>query len=314
MEVEEITTIDCQYTRPRYAASYLVSDSGRALFIDNNTSHSVPLLLSALQKRGLAPEQVDYVIITHVHLDHAGGSSALMEACPRATLLCHPRAFKHITEPSRLVASAEAVYGKEAFAKMYGKISPIPAERVRIMEDEAVLSFGSKTLKFLHTRGHANHHFCIQLSDPSKNVIFTGDAFGLAYPDLQKNGLFIFASTSPTDFDAIEAEKSVRKIIQTRATHAYPTHFGVINDLPAAGSQLSRFIEFSQKLLDTAKNSSLQNEELAPFCEAKIRIHLKDLLAARSLRLEGEVEELLHLDIELNAQGLAHVATKLRSA
>ena len=176
-----ITTIDCHYLdRPEFAAAYLVADGDEAAFIDNNTNHALPRLLAALADTGLAPEQVRYLIITHVHLDHAGGTSALAGACPNATVLAHPRAFRHVTEPKKLVDSAKSVYGDDEFRRLYGEIQALPAERVRVMEDGERVSLGQRKLEFLHTRGHANHHFCI--ADSGSGSVFTGDAFGLIYP------------------------------------------------------------------------------------------------------------------------------------
>jgi glyoxylase-like metal-dependent hydrolase (beta-lactamase superfamily II) len=321
---KDIQTIDCDYIRPRFAASYLIRQgegaTERAAFVDNNTAHSVPLLLKALKDAGLKPEQVEYVIITHVHLDHAGGSSALMKACPNAALLAHPRAVPHVVDPSRLVASARAVYGEEAFEKLYGVIEPIAATRVRAIGDGELISWGSKRLRFFHTRGHANHHFCVELLE-SKNgqsvkpesVVFTGDAFGLAYPDLQKSGLFVFPSTSPTDFDAQEARKSIHAVVATNAQAAYPTHFGAVHDLPAAADQLLKWIDFSEELLNEAQHSQLSDEKLAGFCGYKIRNEMSRALGERGMNLSGDVAELLKLDLELNAAGLAHVAVKRRN-
>src|SRR4051812_2894369 len=116
--MSSVTTIDCNYLAPEFAASYLLHQDGQAAFVDNNTAHAVPLLLAQLRREGLAPEQVAYVIITHVHLDHAGGTSVLMKACPNATLLAHPRATKHIIDPAKLVASARKVYGDALFEKL----------------------------------------------------------------------------------------------------------------------------------------------------------------------------------------------------
>lgn len=169
--MRQVITIDCDYLFPQYAASYLLIEGDRAAFIENNTVHAVPRLLSALKQAGLTPEQVEYVVITHVHLDHAGGSAALMQACPGATLLAHPRAARHVKDPSRLIAGARAVYGDARFEALYGKIDPVPAERVREMGDEEILRWRGREWTFLHTRGHANHHFCIY--DSALKGVFT---------------------------------------------------------------------------------------------------------------------------------------------
>lgn len=305
-----VVTIDCQYLRPRFAASYLLIDRGRAAFIDNNTAHSVPLLLAALKREGLTPDHVDFVIVTHVHLDHAGGTSQLMTACPQATLLAHPRAVRHLIDPTKLVTSARQVYGAEAFDRLYGRIEAIPAERVRAVADEERVAFGAGTpLRFLHTRGHANHHFCIW--EPDTASIFTGDAFGVAYPALQRAGLFIFPSTSPTDFDYAQAVASVDRILDTGARTAYPTHFGAVTDLPGAARQLRAHLEFSQRLLERARAQAPAHPDpgaLAAELERELWDHFAKTAGAQGLALTADDRELLKLDVQLNAQGLAHRA------
>jgi len=294
--------IDCQYLFPEFAASYLIESGGELAFVDNNTAHSVPLLLGALKRGGFGPEQVRYVIITHVHLDHAGGTSLLMRECPQATLLAHPRAAPHMIDPSKLVGSARKVYGDEQFEKLYGEIHAVPAARVQAVEDEARLTLGKTELRFLHTRGHANHHFCVQ--DLGRGDIFTGDAFGLRYPALQGQGLFIFPSTSPTDFDPEEARKSVHRIVDSGATTAYPTHFGAVKELDAAKEQLLAELDFSEGLLNEAVQCPLADSELDQFCHRKILEHFKRIHDPRGI---------LKVDLELNAQGIAHVARKRRA-
>jgi glyoxylase-like metal-dependent hydrolase (beta-lactamase superfamily II) len=237
-----------------------------------------------------------------------------MELCPNAKLLAHPRAVPHLSDPSKLVKSAQEVYGEARFQELYGKIEPIDASRIQAMNDGEVLKWRGAELGFLHTRGHANHHFCIVLSELGKaQAIFTGDSFGLAYPDLQSHGLFIFPSTSPTDFNADEARKSIRRILDSGAPLAYLTHFGAVHDLPGASKQLMEGIDFSERLLKDAAESSLPDDQLGKFCDERIRQHFSLLLAKRGVRFDEKAKKLLDLDLELNADGIAHVARKNRS-
>lgn len=308
----DIVTIDTAYLgRARFAAAYLLIEGDRAAFIDNNTNAAVPTLLAVLEAHDLAPEQVEYLIITHVHLDHAGGTSTLARACPNATVLAHPRAAPHIIDPSKLVASASAVYGEQAFEQLYGQISPVPEARVRVMEDEETLDFGTRQLRFLHTRGHANHHFCI--ADSQSNSIFTGDAFGLVYPDLQHDGVFAFPSTSPTDFEPELARDSVQRLVDQAPSCLYPTHFGAVTEIEPAAGQLLRHLEFAEALRDEAQASDRPDAALEAFCEPRVRAYFAGLLDARgSLGQQASVRKLLDLDIKLNAQGIAFAASKLR--
>lgn len=307
---ENIRTIDCHYLRPRFAAAYLLRQADRAAFVDNNTRRSVPALLAALGDEGLRPESVDWVIVTHVHLDHASGSAELMKACPNATLLCHPRAAPHLIDPTKLVESARKVYGEENFRKLYGEIEPVAPERVRTVADGELLSWGSRPLRFLHTRGHANHHIVIE--DVLTRSIFTGDAFGLAYPDLQRDGLFVLPSTSPTDFDPAEALASVDRILATGVTTAYPTHFGPVDRLPDAAAQLKEHLQASAAILRDARDSAVGANELDSFCERRLREYLENYAKSRGLAWSAGERELLELDLKLNAQGIAHTARRQR--
>jgi glyoxylase-like metal-dependent hydrolase (beta-lactamase superfamily II) len=307
-----IHTIDCHYLDlSEFAAAYLLIEGERAAFIDNNTNLAVPRLLSALADRGVEPAQVEYLIITHVHLDHAGGTSALAEACPNATVLAHPRAAPHVIDPARLVRSASAVYGEQEFRRLYGDIRPVAESRVRIMQDEEQLVFGSRMLRFLHTRGHANHHFCV--ADSATGALFTGDAFGLIYPVLQGDGTFALPSTSPTDFEPALARDAVRRILAERPSCVYPTHFGAVMDLEGAAGQLLRHLDFAESLLEEAVASDLPDDALEAACRPRIRDYLQGLLDARgSLGAEPGTWEWLRLDIDLNAQGIAFSAAKRR--
>lgn len=310
---QAVVTIDCQYMRPRFAASYLLVEGEMAAFVENNTAHSVPLLLDALRSRGLTPEQVRYLIVTHVHLDHAGGSSALMRACPNATLLAHPRAAPHLIDPTRLVSSARRVYGESAFRELYGEITPIDGRRVRVMQDGDKLRFGARNLRFIHTRGHANHHFCVH--DDRADGVFTGDSFGLAYPDLQGHGLFVFPSTSPTDFIPSEARRALRKILDTGARRAFLTHFGEVTDLNEAARQLGEHLDFSESLLNEAAAAGDEGEELVAVCEERLREYFEAELRRRGFTTpESTPWEILELDLGLNAQGIAYAAEKMRLA
>jgi len=307
-----IVTIDTHYLdRNEFAAAYLLIEGDRAAFIDNNTNAAVPRLLAALDEHGLRPDQVAYVIITHVHLDHAGGTSALAAACPEATVIAHPRAAPHVIDPARLVESASAVYGAEEFRRIYGTIEPVPAERVRRMEDGEVLAFGTRALQFLHTRGHANHHFCV--ADSATDAIFTGDAFGLVYPALQQDGPFGMPSTSPTDFEPSLARDAVRRLVAAKPACLYPTHFGRVTAIETIAGQLLRHLDFAEGLLESAATGDPPEAAITERCRRRIRDYLHGALDARgNLGRDPETWALLEMDIELNAQGIAFAAAKRR--
>ena len=297
-----ITTIDCNYVFPEIAASFLMKEGENSIFIETNTSKSIPYLLKELENQSLKKENVKYIIITHVHLDHAGGTSELLKHCPNATVLAHPKAAPHIISPERLVKSSQQVYGEEKFLELYGKIEPVPSDRVKTINDGDTLEFGNRKLTFLHTRGHANHHFVI--FDSGTNSIFTGDSFGMGYKNLQLGSKpFLFPSTTPTDYNYEEAIKSIDRIIHTNAERAYLTHFGEWNFMKEGALQLkdmlSKIEEFRLKL----SNSDIEDDDLQNHLSNYLKSILSEEIHSRGL---GEKElEFLRFDIDINAMGLA---------
>jgi len=308
MSASRRITIDAEYVIPEAAACYLRIEKNEAAFVETNTAHAAPRLLAALREAGLRQEQVRWIVVTHAHLDHAAGAWALLRACPDATLVAHPRAARHLIDPQRLVASATAVYGAERFAQLYGSLEPIPAGRVRTVEEGETLDLGGAPLRFLHTRGHANHHVVIH--DPAAATVYTGDTFGIAYPRLQRAGRFAFASTSPTDFDAAAARESVDRILALGAAEACLTHFGAIGDLEETAAQLHWWIDRSEALLEEA--IPLEPVEAERRLLAGVWAAMEEAAARRGLALDEGDRSLLALDVELNAQGLAWVASKRR--
>ena len=312
-EVESgIFCIDCDYVQPRLACAYIVLSQGRAAFVETNTSLAVPRLREGLSLLGLKEEDVEYIIPTHVHLDHAGGAGALLQACPEATVLAHPKAARHLINPARLIQSSRQVYGEELFAKLYGEILPCEENRVRIMDDEESLDFGDRHFRFLHTRGHANHHFCIY--DESSNGIFSGDSFGIAYPDLQENRRFIFASSTPTDFDPEAAHDTLDRLVNTGAGKIYLTHFGRLDSLPEAAKDLHHSLQFLGGLLEETLEKSRQGQSDSQTMEDDLQRRILeswlDQLEEQGQTDRNRLAERLKMDASLNASGLVVAAQR----
>jgi glyoxylase-like metal-dependent hydrolase (beta-lactamase superfamily II) len=310
MNDSRLITIDCQYLMPGLAAAYLRIQGDEVAFVETNTAHAVPLMLEALSAAGLSPAAVRYIVVTHVHLDHAGGASTLLAACPNATVLAHPRAARHLVDPTKLVASAQAVYGEARFAELYGTILPIESGRVRALDDGATVMLGDAPLRFAYTRGHANHHFIVQ--DEARDCVFTGDTFGLVYPRLQRAGRIAIPSTSPTDFDAVLAHASVDVVKSLGMKRAALTHFGEIEDLDVVAGQLHRWLDVSASIVESAV--SMDPAEAETWARARL-VEMMELSAKEAgLTLDAGDWALLELDIALNAQGLMYVAQKRRAA
>lgn len=157
-----IQAIDSGFGRPQLDAVHLIVHEGRAALVDAAVNAGVPRVLDALDSLGVAREAVDYLVLTHVHLDHAGGAGALMRELPNARLTVHPRGARHMIDPARLTAATCAVYGEAKARAMYGDIVPVPQERVIETPDGATLELAGRELLFLDTPGHARHHVCIR--------------------------------------------------------------------------------------------------------------------------------------------------------
>lgn len=293
-----VSAIDTEYVRPMMDASHLIVRDGRAAFVDTGTSHSVPLLLAALDARGISRDAVDYVLVTHVHLDHAGGAGQLMASLPRATAVLHPRGAPHMTDPSRLIRGSVEVYGEAAFRELYGEIRPIPADRIRTVEDGDVLGLGGGTLEFLHTEGHARHHYCIV--DHLTGCIFSGDCFGLSYRELDTDrGQFIFPSTTPVQFDPEAAVATVDRLLSYKPPAIYLTHYSRVEDLGRLSEDLKSDI---RAYADMARAAGAGNEA---GLEARLREHMYRRLDAHGCKADPDWREaIVGGDIRLNTQGL----------
>src|SRR5205814_2808706 len=225
-----IHVIDTGFHRPRFDASYLLVERGRGAFIDTGTNHSVPRLLASLDAVGLPRDAVDYVIATHVHLDHAGGVGLLMRELPRAKLVVHPRGARHLIDPSQLMAGARGVYGDEEVARSYGEVVGVPAERVVTTEDGSTIALAGRELRFIDTPGHARHHHCIW--DERSRGFFTGDTFGLSYREFDTDqGAWLLPTTTPVQFEPGALRQSVLRMLSAQPRQMYLTHFGPVDEV-----------------------------------------------------------------------------------
>jgi glyoxylase-like metal-dependent hydrolase (beta-lactamase superfamily II) len=300
-----IDVIDTGFHRPRFDAAYLIVEDGRAAFIDTGTNDSVPRLLAALAARGLAPEAVDWVIATHVHLDHAGGVGCLMQQLPHARLLAHPRGAPHLIDPQRLVQGAQAVYGVEAVARAYGTLVAVPAERVSTSSDGMTVLLGQRPLQLLDTPGHARHHHCVW--DARSRGVFSGDTFGLAYAELATpQGPYALPSSTPVQFDPAALRQSVTRLLALQPDSVYLTHYGRVGDVPRLGRLLLTQIDAMVACAEAVSRAGLDGlARHDALCRALTALYADQLAALGSTKPAAEVADCLAVDIELNAQGLA---------
>ncbi len=308
---DSIEAIDCHYGGDQKCSAYLMVEGDRAVFVDNNTNSAVPYLLEALARRGIPRENVDYAIITHVHLDHAGGTATLLDACPNATVLAHPKAARHLIAPERLIAGSIGVYGEENFRQLYGEIRPVPEDRVISVADEEVVVWSGRRLRFLHTPGHATHHFCIY--DEATKVIFTGDSFGIGRSTLMRPGTpFLVCSTTPSDFDAAAARVSLARIVETGAEVACIGHYGPFDDLALGARQIMRALGLHEAIQIAAADSDLEGGELQEFCIDGVKRAMESFLKWCEVEDVQADLDWIGGDIALNGMGLAFAAQRQR--
>ena len=229
--------IDTLYVRPGLAGAHLVVDDGRAAFVDTGPGPAAPRLLGALDELGIGRDQVDYLFLTHVHLDHAGGAGRLIEALPNAKAVLHPRGAPHLIDPTKLIAGSIEVYGEQRFKQLYGELVPIPAERVVVVEDGARLTLGSRTFEFIDAPGHARHHHCP--IDLDLREVYSGDNFGICYRDFDTAaGPFMLPTTTPVQFDPDAFHATIDRLLSYRPGRIYQTHFGPVEQIERLASDL----------------------------------------------------------------------------
>jgi glyoxylase-like metal-dependent hydrolase (beta-lactamase superfamily II) len=296
-----IHAFDSGYVRPKLAAIHLVVERGRAALIDAGTNDSLQHTLEALDRLGLGPYSVDYVILTHIHLDHAGGAGRLMAAFPYARLLVHPRGARHMADPRRLVAGVTAVYGEEYVRKMYGKLVPVPSGRIVEAADGHVIDLAGRSLTCVDTPGHARHHLCVV--DSRTGGIFSGDMFGISYREHDVDGRpFIFPTTTPSQFDPGAMHASIDRLLACASDAIYLTHYGRVGDVARLGNDLHRRLDGIIALAEEAKGAAdVRHRNLV----AALTAYLLAELRRHGCRLPDDgILELWQSDLELDAQGL----------
>lgn len=295
-----IHAIDTGFHRPRFDACYLIVERGRAAFVDTGTNHALPRLLGALEALGLARDAVDWIIPTHVHLDHAGGTGALARELPNAVVRIHPRGVRHLVDPQALVASATRVYGPDEMARSYGTVVPVPAGRVRETADGESIELAGRPLRVLHTPGHARHHHC--LWDERSRGFFTGDTFGLSYREFDTaRGAWILPTSTPIHFDPPALRASVERMLAFEPACMYLTHYGRVGDVARLGALL---LEQLDAMVAVARRVQHAPDRHAALLQGLEALYLEGLARQGCTLPIDAVRPLLAMDLELNAQGI----------
>ena len=281
--------------------SYILHEEDLTI-IETSASPSIPYLLDGLANLNVELKRVKNIIVTHIHLDHAGGAGLFLQKCPNARVIVHPKGVRHLENPGKLIQGAKAVYGKQ-FDELFDPIIPIPQDRLIVMQDGDTLSIGDdRTLTFIDTPGHAKHHFSIL--DSKTNGVFVGDTVGVFYPQLDFD-LFL-PSTSPNQFDPDAMMQSAEKISSFYPDPIYFGHYGMSENPSEVMKQLKFWLPM---FIQTTKNL-VQHTAERTFDERSVLLGeellnvVKNELAKRGVPDDHHVYHYITVDLKVCAMGL----------
>lgn len=299
---DDLWRIDLRHQgHPGVIASYLLTGSAGPALVDVGPGAAVPRLLEGLRAAGVAPEEVEHLVLTHVHLDHAGATGTLLRQMPRARAYVHHIGAPHLIRPEKLVASAARIYGDQ-MATLWGEMLPVPAERLTEIDEGTTLRAGSRELRALYTPGHAIHH--VAFHDAHNGEVFTGDVAGVRVP----SGGTVRPPTPPPDLDLEAWETSIARIEALAPRTLYLAHFGPVRDVAPHLAQLRERLRSWGQLVLAGMRAGEPVEQLAARLAG-------DLDAAVMALPPGEREEALdRVELASNhlmaAQGYMRYFTK----
>ena len=296
--------------REQRTSSYLLIDEKIAL-IETSASPSVPYILEGLDELNIALEDIDYVIVTHIHLDHAGGAGLFLQSCPNATFVVHPRGVSHMIDPSRLIASAKSVYGEE-FERLFDPIVPIDASRIIEIGHEQELELGQHKLTFYHTEGHAKHHVSMLYS--ATNGLFVGDTTGVRYPEMNGEAIdLIIPSTSPNQYNPETMEQSIQLYESLNASELYFGHYGAYKNPKEAYRQVRYWTPLF--LAEGKKASEISSifQEQVHYLDACLKELLFNYLKENGIPASHPVYETIPFDTIVSSMGILDYLEKVKA-
>ncbi|UCZ54845.1 MBL fold metallo-hydrolase [Bacillus shivajii] len=272
---------------------------GNVTIIETGPSISNEYIKKGLEEIGIPLSDIQWIIVTHIHLDHAGGAGLLLNDCPNAKVVVHPRGYRHLCDPSRLIKGAKAVYGA-AFDDLFAPILPIAKDRLVEKADQSTLSLtDDRTLTFIDTPGHAKHHYSIY--DTETATMFTGDTIGIRYPSLERDNVSLYLpSTSPNQFNPEDMLNSLAEIKSFEPKQIAFGHFG-ISDQPSVVYEqirywLSIFMEKGQEVFDQNQD----HETLQNILLNEVNHELKK----QGISPSHSAYQFIHLDLKISAMGI----------
>jgi glyoxylase-like metal-dependent hydrolase (beta-lactamase superfamily II) len=297
-----ITAIDTFYGgRERYTAAYLLTADEPAI-VETGPTTSLEPVAAGLDRLGIGARDLAHVVVTHIHLDHAGGVGAIAERYPRATIWVHERGAPHLVDPAKLVASAAMIYGSDRMASLFGDVRPVPADRIRALAGGETIELGGRSLVAWATPGHAKHQ--VALVDSATGAVFTGDALGIHPPDLPA----LRPATPPPDYDLELAVDSIERIRALAGELLLFSHFGPVRDVDRVCDLAVRRFRDWTEAVRVALDRGADLDEVVEMLEEVAR---SDVATGAEAELDVARFETLS-STRMNAMGIVRYWTKRR--
>jgi|SRR5579884_2402867 len=255
--------------RPGVIAAFVLAGGGEVALIETGPTTTLPALLAGVRAAGFAPDAITKVLVTHIHLDHAGAAGPFARQFPQATVYVHPIGAPHLVDPSRLVASATRIYG-DRMGPLWGDVAPVPAERVVTLSDGEPVAVAGRALVPLFTPGHASHH--VAFWDAASATVFTGDVGGVRMPGTG----YVCPPTPPPDLDVAAWAVSVQRLRDLGARRLCPTHFGPFEDVAAHLDQLLPNLDTFGRIARATLDAGGSQQELTARLHDEMAAALRD--------------------------------------
>ncbi len=300
MASTRIITLDLNFQgRPHAIAAYLIRHDDGAVLIESGPGSTLSALEAGLAKEGLSPRDVTHVLLTHIHLDHAGAAGWL--ANHGAEIYVHPVGAPHMLNPEKLIASAARIYG-ERMESLWGEFLPVPQNQLKVPNDAEVIKIGSAEFIPINTPGHAEHHYSYLFED----VLFSGDVGGVRIPGYA----YLRVPMPPPELHIERWHESIARLRKEKFTHIAPTHFGIFDDPGWQLDEVEKDLDSAARWLEETMPANPPVEELRQSFTAWM------MAEGEKIGLDEEVVKAYELanPLGMSADGLMRYWKKVRNA
>jgi glyoxylase-like metal-dependent hydrolase (beta-lactamase superfamily II) len=298
-----ITAIDTFFGGRRRATAAYLLDADEPAIVETGPATSFEPVVAGLERLGIGRTDLAHVVVTHIHLDHAGGVWRIAERFPNATVWVHERGARHLADPTRLLASVTSIYGAETMASLFGPVEPVAAQRIRALGDGDLIELGRRHLETVSTPGHAKHH--VALVDSATGAVFTGDALGIHPPDAR----VLRPATPPPDYDLELAIASIERIRErARGAMLLFSHFGPVEEVERI---CDLAVERFRAWTDAVGEALERREDLDEIVRVLQEVARADAETGAEARLDLQAMETLS-SIRMNAMGIIDYWSRVR--